>query len=360
MAELFKDNYNKKSVENFADVIKSEHKKFDKKKFVKIVIDKDWVKRELKERMRHISISLFQTFNLPYIDCLDILIKVAPQFKMWDSIILPDFVEVYGQDDYEESVDALEYFTQFSSSEFAVRPFIIKYTDKMMKRMLKWSKHKNHHVRRLASEGCRPRLPWAISLPNFKKDPSLILPILENLKNDESEYVRKSVANNLNDISKDNPDITLDITSKWIGDNKNTDWICKHACRTLLKKGNEQALELFSISNKIKYSLNNFKIEKPKIKIGDDNYFSFDLELKEKEAKIIRLEYTVHYMKSNGKHSKKVFKISEVEYTAGEKKSIRRKQPFRDFTTRKHYPGKHKISVIVNGIESEPKEFELV
>jgi 3-methyladenine DNA glycosylase AlkC len=88
----------------------------------------------------------------------------------------------------------------------------------------------NHDVRRLASEGCRPRLPWAMALPQFRKDPSPALPILEKLKNDESDYVRKSVANNLNEISKDHPQLVLDICERWYGQTANTDWLVKHAC----------------------------------------------------------------------------------------------------------------------------------
>ena len=105
--------------------------------------------------------------------------------------------------------------------------------------MLKWSKHKDPRVRRLASEGCRPRLPWAMALPDFKRDPSKILPILEQLKADSDVWVRKSVANNLNDISKDNPELAISIFKKWLGGNKETDWIVKHAARTLLKQGNK-------------------------------------------------------------------------------------------------------------------------
>ena len=120
-------------------------------------------------------------------------------------------IEVYGLGYPEESLHALEQITRLVSAEFAVRPFILRDPDRTMEYFRRWSLDENATVRRLASEGCRPRLPWAVALPMFKKDPSPLLPILENLKDDASLYVRKSVANNLNDISKDHPDLVLEL-----------------------------------------------------------------------------------------------------------------------------------------------------
>ncbi|MCP5062577.1 MAG: DNA alkylation repair protein [Ignavibacteriae bacterium] len=360
MAELLKNYFNKDLINKLAVEIYSLHNKFNKTKFVKNIFNNDWENFELKERMRHIVICLHNGLNLNYKDEIRILKIAAPKFKDFTAMIFPDFVEVYGLDNYEISIPALEFFTQHSSSEFAIRRFIIKYPDEAMKQMLKWSKHKNFHVRRLATEGSRPRLPWSIALPKFKKNPTLILPILENLKNDESEYVRKSVANNLNDISKDNPEIVLGIVQKWIDKTKNTDWILKHGCRTLLKKGDEKALSLFGIKNNLNVKVLNFRIEKQKIKIGDSNYFSFNIKLDEKEDCIIRIEYFIYFIKSNGKLAKKIFKIGESKFANGTTKSIRKKHNFEDLTTRKHYSGVHKIALVVNGKEIAECEFELV
>ena len=138
-----------------------------------------------------------------------------------DSIVqwvFTDYVEVYGLDDWEASIPALEEFTQQFSAEFAIRPFIVRYPERTMAQMLTWAGHESAEVRRLASEGCRPRLPWGIRLQDLVADPSPILPILERLKNDESESVRRSVANNLNDISKDNADVVLDLLPAWQAD----------------------------------------------------------------------------------------------------------------------------------------------
>ena len=152
------------------------------------------------------------------------------------------FVEKYGIDDFETSTNAIYQITQRSTGEYAVRPFLIRFPDRMISLMLKWSQSKNVHVRRLSSEGIRPRLPWARKLDQFIRDPKPILPILENLRQDESLFVKKSVANNLNDILKDNYDIGFKVLKKWSdSQNTNTQWIIKHALRNELKKGNLEA-----------------------------------------------------------------------------------------------------------------------
>ena len=179
-----------------------------------------------------------------------------------ENIIFQDFVEVYGLEEFKISMNALSCFTINSSSEFAIRQFILKYPDLTMAQMRKWAVDKNEDIRRLASEGCRPRLPWAISLAKFKENPQDILDILEILKDDESLYVRRSVANNLNDISKDNPQIVRDITLKWIGIDKNRDWILKHGCRTLLKSADIQILNMFGFKENKNLVIDNFVADK--------------------------------------------------------------------------------------------------
>lgn len=224
--------------------------------------------------------------------------------------------------------------------------------------MFLWSKHSNKWVRRLASEGSRPRLPWAMALPSLKDDPDPILPILKNLRNDSSETVRRSVANNLNDISKDNPEIVIDIARKWFGLSKDTDALVKHACRTLLKRGDSQTLKLFGFGND-KISLGNFKITTPEVRIGEALLFSFSIQNKDDKHNLVRLEYGLYYKKKNGELSRKVFKISERSIEPGKKYEIEKKQSFKRITTRKFYVGTHRVSIIINGRESETKEFRL-
>ena len=357
MAERLKDMFfTEESINGFADAIKNHYPGFDKPRFLKIMFDASFADKELLDKMRHTTMCLFDTLPKPYEKALEILKKAAPDVKGFEAMALPDFVATYGMEDWDLSLPALGHFTKYYSSELAIRPFLAKDPEKGMACMSVWAEDKDPKVRRLASEGCRPRLPWAMALPKFKKDPSLILPILEKLKDDGSEDVRRSVANNLNDISKDNPELALEICEKWYGQSENTDKIVKHACRTMLKAGNSRALAIFGYGDPSLVAVENLDLDKKALNIGDVVNFSFDLTV-EKKSKV-RLEYAVFYVKAKGKSSKKVFQIIEKDYEAGTY-SISRKQSFQEQTTRKHYPGTHQISIIVNGEEKAKASFEL-
>jgi 3-methyladenine DNA glycosylase AlkC len=173
----------------------------------------------------------------------------------------------------------MERVTQFISCEFAVRPFLISEEKKMLAQMLKWSKHPHAGVRRLASEGLRPRLPWGMKVPVLIENPNLILPILENLRQDPSESVRRSVANSLNDISKDHPEWVLELGRKWSNSSPETDALIKHGLRTLLKKGHPKALKHYEL-NSNQVTCNSFRLLTSKIKIGDRVAFEFEIEKK--------------------------------------------------------------------------------
>ncbi|NQZ76684.1 MAG: DNA alkylation repair protein, partial [Ekhidna sp.] len=216
--ELFKNLYNERFFEFFGNALKQVYPSYTHDDFIRHIYDQDWDKRELKQRMRHITEGLKKQLPENFEDTTQILLECIEQLQNQglkehsvEYMFFPDYIECYGLDELEIAVQTMEKITQFTSCEFAVRPFIIKYPMQMMDQMLEWSHHENHKVRRLASEGCRPRLPWAMALGDLKKNPSPILPILENLKNDPSDFVRKSVANNLNDIAKDHPSVVIEI-----------------------------------------------------------------------------------------------------------------------------------------------------
>jgi len=359
MAELLKNTFfTQATVQKFADEIHAVYRNFEKDRFLKMVFVSEWADKELKARMRHVTICLHETLPENYIDALNILLKIASKIKGFEGICLPDFVELYGQEHWNESLSALKEFTKYSTSEFAVRPFIVKDQAKAMKFMLDLSKSDNEHVRRFSSEGCRPRLPWAMALPTLKKDPSSIIPILENLNADKSEYVRKSVANNLNDISKDHPELVLNICKKWQGKSKHTDWIIKRACRGLLKAGNPDAMLLFGYSGNKDLNVKKLDLAKPSLQIGQDLGFSFEFENKSKTTTKVRLEYIIDYVKANGKQSGKIFMITEKDFEPGKHK-ISKKHSFKERTTRKHYPGEHGLRIIVNGTEKIAGKFLL-
>jgi 3-methyladenine DNA glycosylase AlkC len=358
MAEELRNIYNASFIGELINEIKTEYKSFDGEKCLNHIFQEDWDQLALKERMRRITISLHSTLPKEYKTALEILYKVAPKFTGLRGIIFPDYVELYGLEEWEESMKALAYFTPFSSSEFAVRPFLLKNQEHMIAQMLKWSLHPDEHVRRLASEGSRPRLPWGQSVPSIKANPEQTLPILNNLKEDDSLYVRKSVANHINDISYIHPELVLKIANEWYGKHKHTDWIIKHACRTLLKKGNQGALLLFGYKDDEALELTDFTISNDQITFGDCIHFSFTITSKKEMP--IRVEYGIDYVKSKGHRTKKVFMISTLKMNSNESKYFSKTQSFKDLTTRKHYRGTHRLSIIINGQIKASKDFDLV
>ena len=356
MAEQLKNLYSKEFIEKLANKLLFTHSNFEKENFINSIFDASWQDLELKQRMRHIALTLNRYLPFSYDKQLEILKKAKEDFAGLEAMVFQDFVEVFGLNDFPNSMKALEVFTINSSSEFAIRQFILKYEDKTMNQMKLWAKSKNEHIRRLASEGCRPRLPWAIALPKFKQNPTKVLEIIELLKNDKSKYVQKSVANNLNDISKDNPQIVIDFVKQNLGKTKELDWICKHGSRTLLKKGNLEILSLFSFDKSNHINLINFSYDKT-IFLNDDFNFSFEINSDENIGNL-RVEYVIYYLKSNNNHNKKVFMISQNEIKSSSKKFIK-KQSFKNMTTRKHYLGKHFIAILINGVEVLKEEFYL-
>ncbi len=367
MAEPLKNIYNKDFFDQFTKSLEEVMPDFDTTSFIHDIYDDAWKSKELKERMRHITLVLNNHLEEDFQKNTQTLLKLIPVLRKngfkddaLEFIFLPDFIEVYGLEHFDTSIAAIEIITQFITCEFAVRPFIIQYPKKMMKQMRQWSKHSHPMVRRLSSEGCRPRLPWAMALPTLKQNPSPILPILKKLKKDESESVRRSVANNLNDISKDHPTIVIDLVKNWLGKSKEVDWVCKHASRTLLKQGNKEVMQLFGFGSVEQINITHFKVLTPSIKMGDYLEFSFQLENTNESATKIRLEYGIYFQKANGTLSRKVFKISEKEYPPQSKRMIEKRQHFKPITTRKYHSGQHQVSIIINGEEMDKRDFELV
>lgn len=366
MSNLLKDIYSVEFFNNFSEIIGEVVPAFNAEKFKKLVFDDTWNSLELKQRMKHTTLTLQPFLPKEFHHAAKIIETLLEKLRQnnikeisLEYMFLADYIEIFGINNFDTSIKLIEQLTPFTSCEFAVRPFIIKYHDRMIQQMLQWSMHENHHVRRLASEGSRPRLPWAMALPALKKNPDSILPILENLKVDSSEYVRRSVANSLNDIAKDNPHIVISIAQRWKGISPETDAIIKHGCRTLLKQANPEILNYYGLNDNLNLKISDFNLQTHKVKIGDNLSFSFTLHNQSDKIKTIRLEYAVYYLLNNGKHTRKVYKISERQFQSNESSNIQRKQSFRLITTRKFYTGQHKLSIIINGQEKYSDNFEL-
>ena len=385
MPEPLKNLYSKQLITQLSQAITMQHPSFDQKSFYKSIFDEQWENKKLKQRMRHIAECLHHHLPANYSESINILKPVSAKFSGFEYMFFQDFVECYGLNDFEISIAALEHFTKYASSEFAVRAFILQDENRMMKQMQAWANSENHQVRRLASEGCRPRLPWAISLPAFKDNPQPVLTILKILMRDESEYVRRSVANNLNDISKDNPELVLDWAQQWLnsGNDSNnrpagnsdsdkskksmhenyklgsqTNKLIKHACRSLLKQGDKRALSLFGFTEAKHIKVSQFKTQET-VKSGDRLTFSFLLKSHRKKLGKCRIEFAIDFVKANNKRNRKVFKIAESDYPEKEKQVIKYFS-FKKISTRKYYAGEHQLTIIINGVEQLTKTFTLI
>lgn len=366
MAEQLKGMYNEGFLRDFSEKVHNVYSDFNVEKFIDKTIDGEWEGLSLKARMRRITESLGQYLPTSYEDALKVLFLIDESCVGFPYLFFPDFVELYGQEDehWDISMKAIERFTQRSSSEFAIRPFITKDPERVMEQMMIWANHHNEHVRRLASEGCRPRLPWGMSLKIFKKDPSKVLNILEQLKSDSSLYVRKSVGNNLNDISKDNPQAVIDVVKKWSNKNPHTDWILRKGCRSLIKAANTEVMELFGYTNfedkKLEITGASIYVKQSAIKIGESCELQYELDIPKGETAHIRIEYGIDFVKARGNTSRKLFMLSDKTVLGGTHISGSKIHSFADLTTRRHYSGNHQITLLVNGQKQADVRLEII
>lgn len=363
MNQPLKYMYDVQFFERLCPLLKEAIPHFEERNFVYRVFDATWPDLELKQRTRQVTKALKEYLPSDYFKATELIISICqllrrklPGVQSYPFIFLPDYIGLYGIEHFAASMRAIEESTKLVSAEFAIRPFIDRYPQDTMQHMLQWSRHPDAAVRRLASEGCRPRLPWAKGLPQFKKDPSPILPILENLKADASDYVRRSVANNLNDIAKDHPEIVMSVAKVWRGISPETDWIIKHACRTLLKRGHVKVLHLHGFHPNAKALVKDLQVLN-KVHIGQMFTFRFTFLNKEKKSARFRLDYSIEYVTRSGKISRKVYKLTENQFKPETENHFERKKSFKDYATRKHYQGRHYLRILVNGMELDGREF---
>lgn len=315
----------------------------------------------IMERVRHIADALGAAMPADYPAALDILRAMAPRLTHgFQAVALSEFVARHGLNDFDRSMAALADLTRFGTAEFAIRPFLAQDADRTLAVMARWSRSDDEHVRRLASEGSRPRLPWAARVPALKADPTLAAPILETLKADPSLYVRKSVANHLNDIAKDRPDWLLERLADWPKDDPCTAWIIRHALRTLIKKGDPRALALIGVQHGAAVVLRQFSVEPQAVRLGDTIHIAVDLASTSADVQRLVVDYRIHYARAGGKTAAKVFKLKTFDLAAGDNAALTIRQTIRDFSTRRHHPGRHEVELIVNGRTMACGAFEIL
>jgi 3-methyladenine DNA glycosylase AlkC len=359
-APALKEIFNQARLLHIAEQTRAIYPAFDTPAFLAHVAH-DLDSQSLMQRLNRVSRGLHAGLPADYRKTLGILYELAPRLNSsFVSLILPEYVALYGQHDFERSMQALKFFTPFGSSEFAVRHFLRLDFPRALQIMQGWSLDENEHVRRLASEGSRPRLPWSFRLESLMVDPAPVLSILDNLKTDDSLYVRKSVANHLNDITKDNPDWVLALIEGWSLENPHTAWIARHALRSLIKKGDRRALTIMGAGHKPNVRIEQISVTPNTIRLGDTLNLSFQLTSTAAQSQRLIIDYAIHYVKKSGGTSAKVFKLKTLELGPGESVTVTRKPQVRNFTTRVHYPGVHELDVLINGECLANSHFELL
>lgn len=365
---LFRDVYNPGLVARMAANIQAVYPEFDATSFQQTVNPK-LPDLSLTERANLLMEQLYAHLPKDYPTAISILLRAMGQELQGDKLegldgfyYLPfcNYVSTYGlaEEQYEVSLHALYELTKRFTAEGAIRPFLRQYTERTLARLHEWVTDENLHVRRLVSEGTRTRLPWSGRLKMFQEDPTPVIALLEKLKTDPELYVRRSVANNLNDIAKDHPDVVIKTLTSWKKvDHPGTQWIISHALRSLIKDGHAEALHLLGYGQQPQVRVQNFRLDVDAIKLGTDFYFHFDVQSQADEPQQLMIDYIVHFVKSNGKRAPKVFKLSKKELLPGETLSFSKKQSFKPITTRKYYPGIHAIQIQVNGQPLDSLEF---
>ncbi|GBR06939.1 DNA alkylation repair protein [Acetobacter oeni] len=260
------------------------------------------------------------------------------------------YVQKYGLDDYEAAMRVQAGLTKRFTAEFSIRAFLVKYPERTYEQMLAWADDDNAHLRRLASEGMRPRLPWAPRLRAFQQDPRPVLELLERLKDDPVLYVRRSVANNLNDIAKDHPALVIETGRRWLKDAPaERAWIIRHALRSLVAAGNRDAIHVLGGTQNPSVRLSGIIITPQRITPGEATRVSFEVESTAQQSQHLLTGYAVHFVKANGSTRAKVFRLRTLTMQPGEKVALSTTVSLASMTTRRHFPGYHRIDAIING-----------
>ena len=366
MAEPFKNMMSPKTVRTLARWLREADGNFDSVAFVAASLD-GLDELELKARVQQIADALRKHLAPSYSAALEHVLAALPEplsssddvssgFICWPFCT---FVETYGLDQAEISLSALRVLTSRASAEFAIRPYLDRFPEMTLKALHSWTADPDPHVRRLVSEGTRPRLPWGQRLQAFVADPEPVIALITKLRDDPEEYVRRSVANNLNDIAKDHPQLVVGLLTEWSRDlSAERQKLIRHALRTLLKRGDPAALALLGYDPP-SLELIRFELGSTDIKLGGELPFEVEVVGRSTQTQRLMIDYAVHHQKKGGKLSPKVFKWTTRRLKPGQRLQLSRRHPMRVVTTRTYYPGEHKLELLINGVSFGERGFEL-
>ena len=369
MAEPLVAQYGPDVPKAIARMVAAVHRRFDTDAFLHDALN-GYEALALMPRGKHIARALQRHLPQDYAQALPIVLASAeqphgrdPGLSLASFLYLPHtvFVAEFGLGHFELSMQAQHALTQRFTAEFSIRPYLQQHQDATLARLMEWTRDPNDHVRRLVSEGSRPRLPWASRLPAFQRDPAPVLALLEELKDDPALYVRRSVANNLNDIGKDHPTLLADTATAWLqGATPDRRWIVQHALRTAVKRGEAGALSALGFGASADVTVSQAHVAPQRAVVGGTLAVAFDVTNNTAQAQQVLVDFAVHYVKANGQARAKVFKLKTLDLAPHETQHVGKKISLADMTTRKHYPGHHRVDAILNGREQVLGSFELL
>ena len=380
MAEPFKNLISQQTVQDAARHLARVWPIFDRARFEKLACDGlDML--ELKARAMQITNALTQTLPPDFSRACDLIQDaLAPPVPLnaegeptaqnandrdsglagivvWS---LGEYVALHGMDHVPRALACLHGLTQRASAEFAIRPFIDQHPETTLRMLAKWVRDPSAHVRRLVSEGSRPRLPWGLRLQGLVADPSPTLPLLRALQDDPSAYVRRSVANHLNDIAKDHPDLVASWVAKHkAGATPERIALLRHASSTLIKAGHPATLEAWGLGQAL-HGKATLALSARTVRVGETLGLLVTLKSTHTSPQLLVVDYAVHHVRAKGERSRKVFKGWKLTLAPGEKRELAKQHSLRPVTTRRLYPGTHRIELLVNGQIAAGRDFELL
>ncbi|WHZ24517.1 MAG: putative DNA alkylation repair enzyme [Nitrospira sp.] len=370
MAEPLKNQFGADIPRTIARMIAAVFPGFDQKAFVRSSLE-GYDGLELMPRGWKIARTLRRYLPDDYEKAVEILLSSLDQTPkrpaglgtMAPFLFLPHvlFVAEYGLEHFEPSMRAQYLLTQRFTAEFSIRRYLERHPSATMARLRTWAVDPSADVRRLVSEGTRPRLPWAPRLRAFQADPRPVLALLELLKDDPALYVRRSVANNLNDIGKDHPALLVETARRWMVDaTEERRWIIRHALRSAVKRGESEALAVLGFGRSAPVSIRKVRLTPPRAAIGASITIACELVNEASTAQRLLIDLRVQYVKANGRPSPKVFKLKVCEVVPKETVQVKKMLSLAQRTTRTHYPGSHPIELMVNGRAHPLGTFDLV
>ena len=368
MAEALKNQFGPDVPQAICRMVKGVHPAFDDVAFLRDALQ-GYDALALMPRGQHIAHALKVHLPADFEQAVAVLIASLGQphgrnagLSLASFLFLPhtQFVATYGLAHFEASMQAQHVLTQRFTAEFSIRPFLESHPEATLARLRQWASDPSPHVRRLVSEGTRPRLPWASRLREFQKNPAPVLALLELLKDDPDLYVRRSVANNLNDIGKDHPDLLTQTAQRWLkGASVERQWIVGHALRSAVKRGEAGALAVLGFGQTAQVTVRDATILPSQAAMGSCVTLRFELHNPQAHAQRVLVDFCVHYIKANGRPKPKVFKLKTVDLAAGETLRLSKRLSLAEMSTRKHYPGVHRVELLLNGAAHSLGAFEL-